>query len=288
MTEVRRRRRGELPTSGERSELDVRAETPQPGEHDPTLRPPEDMYYAMSLLESIARDAADVSVTTVYGDPHSKGRPLIVNGRAMPNTADVKAEAGTRAALSRRHETYTGNVAMVCLFFRPNKQRIDVDNMLKHVCDAANGLLWTDDSQVTSLLGVVELDAGLPRTVIATAPQRTTMLRGSDDVVLCPCGTLFSRTTSKYCSLDCPARARGFLRRPVPCEHCGDDFIRNTSTQRYCSPDCRIEGRRGRMRGRGKPFSQCSACGTRLTHKRGGRCRECWRADPAPASPLKE
>lgn len=283
-TRVRGRERGQLPQRRASSELEVIAQKPKPGEHDPTLRPPEDRYYVMSLLGQLAGDACDIAVTTIYGNPHSKRRPIIARGRAMPDAVDVKAEAGTRAVLERRHTRYTGNVALVCIFFRPNKQRIDADNMLKHVCDAANGLLWDDDSQVTTVLGIVEYDAGLPRTVVGTAPQRTSMLRGSDDVLDCGhCGSEYRRSNmNKYCSPKCSHAARGQTLKgtPVVCEYCEEDFVRTTTAQRYCSPECRIEGRRGKFRGRAKPNSRCSSCDKQLAHKRGGRCRECWRSSP--------
>lgn len=72
---------------------------------------------------------------------------------------------------------FTGNVGLVCLFFRPDRQRIDVDNLLKHVCDAANGVLWVDDTQCTAIAGVIGLDRDDPRTVIAVGVHESTMIR---------------------------------------------------------------------------------------------------------------
>lgn len=38
--------------------------------------------------------------------------------------------------------------------------------MFKHVCDAGNGILWLDDSQITAKYGGIELDRHRPRTIL--------------------------------------------------------------------------------------------------------------------------
>jgi predicted amidophosphoribosyltransferase len=50
--------------------------------------------------------------------------------------------------------------------------------------------------------------------------------------------------------------------------------------RRLCSPECRQDSLRDRRKRQAKPFSKCSDCGKELSHRRGGRCRECWRANP--------
>lgn len=117
-------------------------------------------------------------VITIPGDPHPKGRPRFGRGRAFTRQRDLDAEADMaahlRAALPGPLE---GNIAVACCFFRRTRHRVDADNLVKHVCDAANGVLWQDDSQVTAEVGVVELDRANPRTVILLSRHHSTMER---------------------------------------------------------------------------------------------------------------
>lgn len=76
--------------------------------------------------------------------------------------------------LGQKYES--GSVAIVAIFYRPNRQRIDADNLMKLVMDAATGAgVWTDDSQVTALASYVELDHQRPRTVVAWGPTSSTI-----------------------------------------------------------------------------------------------------------------
>lgn len=71
-----------------------------------------------------------------------------------------------------------GNLGMAVVFYRPNRQRIDGDNMLKLVCDAGNlAGAWVDDSQVTTKLARIELDKAHPRTEIAIGPLASSLTR---------------------------------------------------------------------------------------------------------------
>jgi Holliday junction resolvase RusA-like endonuclease len=232
----------------------------------------------------------DARSRVIFGAPWSKSRPKFSRrgGRAYTPQADVDAEARTRQLLQALFPEgpLTGNVSLACLFYRPNRQRIDVDNMLKHICDAATGVVWDDDSQCTGLVGVCELDPVTPRTVVAILPHASSMTRGTDATVPCPqCGaaiSLVGRTKPrKYCSTECRKRARGtWIGDPVPCPNCGEPFRRKTTEQRYCTAVCARAAVKGRPRPARQKVTRCASCGKRLTHTRGGRCRECWRDDP--------
>lgn len=246
---------------------------------------------AAELLGLIGAETYRFSGVVMPGAPYSKSRPRFMrNGRVYVKQADREAEVLTATHLRGLLKTpATGNVALVCIFYRPNKQRIDVDNMLKHVCDAANGILWIDDSQCTALLGIAELDEKNPRTVVALAPHVSTLTRGSDAVKSCElCGTTFNTIgvskRRRFCSRKCArlAASGSWLEELVACAQCGKEFRRRTKAQKMCSPACRSDSVRGRNRSRGKPKSICPECGKTLTHNRGGRCRECWRANPNP------
>jgi Holliday junction resolvase RusA-like endonuclease len=229
----------------------------------------------------------DLCFTTVPGAPWSKSRPRFGKGRTFTKKEDIDAEERTRSYLERAVRTpFTGNVGIGCLFFRPNRQRIDTDNLLKHVCDAAQGVLWVDDYQCTAVMGVLELDVDNPRTVIVVGSHITTMTRGTDAFIPCVvcetpiylenCGGKIPKT----CSVECRAKLTGgpgSLRQLVPCLHCGEEFKRINQYQKLCSPACRLAYLHGKRKGVAGPFSCCMDCGKQLTHRRGGRCRDCWK-----------
>lgn len=249
----------------------------------------DDIERAIALLQAVAGDLTDVHYTVMNWEPASKARPRFgKGGRTYTPAESRKAEARTAAWLRNVFdEPMPGNVAMACIFYRPNRQRIDVDNMLKHVCDAANEIIWHDDSQCTSVTGVVELDIERPRTLLVVAPHLTTMTRGADATYPCAqCSrpiALEGRSHPKTCSRDCAARLRGYepLDEPIPCAECGELFRRTTRAQRLCSPACRADRVRGANKERARPTSTCLDCGKQLAHHRGGRCRDCWRASVA-------
>lgn len=253
-----------------------------------------DVDRAMQMLRGMgvmpATDRVDVMV--VEGAPWSKSRPRFSRAGHAYQPRDDRAQAEALAWRMRGFlaERFPANVAVACIFFRPNRQRIDADNMLKHVLDSATGVAWEDDSQVTAVLGVIELDAERPRTVIAFGEHESTMTRGTASNLTCEgCGVSYPRKSSgpqtRYCSPDCSNRGRGMpgIADEVPCAECGKPFKRRTSSQKYCSAPCRDVAQRGRRKSRSRSLSDCTSCGKRLTHNRGGRCRECWRKDPRGA-----
>lgn len=244
-----------------------------------------DFDLACEIYERIASGGTDefLIFTTILGAPASKARHRFRrNGFAYVDPIDRRAEEHTATELAKCvPEPFTGNVALGCVFFRPDRQRIDTDNMLKHICDAANGILWVDDSQVTAVFGITEYDPENPRTLVVIGRHVSTMTRGTDVYLTCKvCGAEFQSTTGrKTCSKVCSHAARG--SRPldllIPCPTCGVDFRRTTKTQRFCSRECAVSSFRSKRRAQGKPRSCCLDCGVELTHTRGGRCRDCWR-----------
>ena len=254
--------------------------------------PPSDFSRALAMCSTLSAQTEDMTFVVLPGDPYSKSRPRFSrNGQTYVKKEDRQREEETALRLRQLFRTpKTGNVALGCIFFRSNRQRIDADNMLKHVCDAANGIVYHDDSQVTAVLGIVELDADSPRTVVMIANHVTTMSRGTDATIPCPqCEkpmTLIGRKKQpEFCGRACRNKANGRdLSTPIPCAHCQQPFKRTTQAQRMCSPECRADNLRGQRKAKAKPRSACEECGKTLAHTRGGRCRECWRLDPRKPS----
>ena len=247
-----------------------------------------DVDRALDIYRFIAAggDQERLCVVTIPGAPPSKARHRHGRGRTFKTAKDIANEQHTARHLSAVvREPFPGNVAIGCIFYRPNRQRIDVDNMLKHVCDAAKGILWDDDSQATAVFGVVELDADNPRTIVVIGHHTSTLERGSDAVYPCSiCGEPIPRVgrnkLRKTCSRACTAKSKGHdtLEEQVPCAHCEQPFKRTTKYQTMCSPECRAASFSGKRRAQKKVVT-CIDCGKQLTHTReGSRCRPCWKA----------
>ena len=114
--------------------------------------------------------------------PIAKERPRL-GARGRTYTPERTRDAEEHLAWAFKLATngrpaLAGNLGMVAVFFRPDKRRIDGDNMLKLVCDAGNlARAWGDDSQVTTKLARIELDKTHPRTEIAIGPMTSTLTR---------------------------------------------------------------------------------------------------------------
>jgi Holliday junction resolvase RusA-like endonuclease len=130
-----------------------------------------DQERARRLAAVIAPGVRDFKVLVLPGDPAAKARPRFTKeGRTYKTDADSAAEARTGWKLRQAfRQPWTGNLAVAAVFFRPDRQRIDTDNLIKHICDAGNGIGWIDDAQITAAYGVVELDVEHPRTVLVVA-----------------------------------------------------------------------------------------------------------------------
>lgn len=238
---------------------------------------------ACALLRAVDIEPTTMQMLVVDGTPPSKARPR-VTGKGhvyVPEPQRVAEEAMKWHLRTEFRTPYTGNVALVARFFRPTMQRIDVDNLMKHLLDCANGIVVEDDSQITTLFGTVDLDRERPRTVIVVAPyENTAFVRGSVELTCAGCGKTFSRRRSDnltqrstagfavYCSPTCrPPRNKA----TVSCASCGREFERRLAAQRFCSPTCRNQARTIHA------ATYCRSCGRKTSKPGYGLCRDCWR-----------
>lgn len=73
-----------------------------------------------------------------------------------------------------------GNLALVAIFYRPDRRWMDGDNLQKLLLDAGTRAnLWHDDCQVTAGAFVIELDKLRPRTVVLLGPHNSTLDRSN-------------------------------------------------------------------------------------------------------------
>jgi Holliday junction resolvase RusA-like endonuclease len=250
-----------------------------------------DREWASALCSLFSRGGNDESMRylVVDGEPWSKSRPRFTKRGATYQPRD-DSEAEQRLAWRMKASSavaFPGNVMLACRFYRGNEQRIDADNLVKHVCDSANGVWWADDSQVTLVIGEVQYDPARPRTIIMAASHVSTMLRGDDRQEPCArCGKSFipaygRKGSQRFCSATCGCAARRVVLERRACPQCNESFEPKDRRQVYCSVACGAQAR-----GTRQPGSNCTECGKELAHRRGGRCRDCWRANPG-TSPRK-
>lgn len=174
----------------------------------------------------LAAGALDHTIRSfrVEGNPVAKARAK--QGRRGFYTPQSTSTAEDEIAWflrSARPEPFAGNVAVAAVFYRSDRHTIDVDNLLKTVLDGItkSRVVWEDDSQVTAIAGVIELDPAWPRTVVAIAPHASTLTRGTDSFShTCEtCGKAYrphgANKASRYCSRKCRPR------RVIVCIDCG-------------------------------------------------------------------
>jgi len=69
-------------------------------------------------------------------------------------------------ALEQVKRPVEGDIRVEVSFFRGSAQRVDLDNLVKLVWDAFNGVVWVDDHQVVELNGSKAIDREYPRTEV--------------------------------------------------------------------------------------------------------------------------
>lgn len=195
-----------------------------------------------------------------------------------------------RSAMGGR--VLTGNVAVVAVFYRSDRQRIDADNLMKLALDAGTlAGVWDDDCQVTAQASFVELDREHPRTEIAIAVTGGSLDRERMVNITCVgCGALFqrdqfllgSRNPPRYCSRKCKGAA---LKTSAACARCSREFIRKQSGQRYCSRSCAVaEPSRRLPAGYQRQPPLCTKCGGRVSRREYLFCQGCRRKGRKPGS----
>jgi Holliday junction resolvase RusA-like endonuclease len=246
--------------------------------------PGSDIDRAMDMFGFLSPGSDFLRVIIVDGIPKSKARPRFRrDGKVYASDEQVAAERALGWRLKEEFpEPLEGNLAVGCIFYRPTNHRVDVDNMLKHVMDSANKIVWRDDSQVTAQLGIVELDKTRPRTVIVIGSHVSTMVRtggvSKKEAVCAQCGVSFTsrQHRPKFCSRRCAALNRETLADEVPCAWCRTPFRRPTAAARFCSDECRIASLTTSNR-KGRTPAFCSSCGKKLSKPGYKLCRDCWR-----------
>lgn len=117
---------------------------------------------------------------TIPWQPWSKRRPKVSKpvrgkkGRTHQDPEDAEAERKTREffaqdAIECGMVLMRDNVVVRLKFYRATAQTVDLDNLIKHFLDSANGMIWVDDVLVTRIVAELHLDRENPRTVFQIA-----------------------------------------------------------------------------------------------------------------------
>lgn len=112
----------------------------------------------------------DDLILRIDGDPVIQERPRKARHSHFYDPSARKKQVLGLAMLAARTQlkrpVCTGPIAIGALFYTSGK-RGDLDNMIKALLDAGNGILWDDDKQVISIEAHVYRDAESPRTELS-------------------------------------------------------------------------------------------------------------------------
>lgn len=128
----------------------------------------------MSDLDALmAHRAAFPGVTTlavtIPNETPPKRRARHSEGRTYSLDTKVEGATGWRMRAAFGRPPLTGPLALTVFCYRRTNQPCDIDNLVKHVMDAGNKVLWDDDRQVVGLLARKYLAHPHPRTVVVVS-----------------------------------------------------------------------------------------------------------------------
>lgn len=231
----------------------------------------------------------DLVLSLVYdGEPISKQRVRFGAGGTVYTPAKTRHYEKTigwelRAKLQGIEPDSESKFALRCIFYRSNRQRIDCDNLIKAISDAATGVVWQDDNQVLEVIGRLFLKDETPRVEVAiyripdTTPAKNCL----------HCGKRFNTppsVDSNHCSMECRNNA---THVKVTCKECSKEFeiVQSLAKKRagFCSRDCSVIYHGRQKRRKGSDLWICQDCGGSVSRKEYVRCRSCsmkHRSDP--------
>jgi len=269
----------------------------------PLLERPADVSLGLEKLRSLIGHDVDPDQMwslVVEGAPISKSRARYARktGHTYTPAKTVAAEKVVQERFEQtlRGVSLAGCVAIVAIFYRPNFQRIDADNLMKLVMDAAtHAKVWSDDCYVTAQAAFMELDRERPRTVIAFCQTESTLDRAR--LFSCQvCAKDFRRSglatvqnPPRTCSVECRRVLYNRDLKPAVCPRCDTEFKREIAAQRYCSDECKSAPRRVRPKASDlRPAAKCDMCDGPVSRREYTRCSNCRPKGRPIGSPNKQ
>ena len=101
----------------------------------------------------------------VEGQPLPKARARVTGRGAYTPERNLKNELMLEWHMKTRvPNPVRGDLIVDVDFFRSDQRQCDLDNLVKQIFDAANGVVWNDDSQIICLYAQKLFDKSRPRT----------------------------------------------------------------------------------------------------------------------------
>jgi Holliday junction resolvase RusA-like endonuclease len=207
---------------------------------------------AVFQLQREMANVETIAQFTIMGEPVSKARARFTRGGgtytpAKTRTAEEAVAWHFRSAAPGHQADAESTYGLFAIFFAGTRQRRDVDNMIKLVCDGLNKVAWADDVQVVEVSGRRGLDAKEnARTEVWV--YRIGRVPDKPSAACVRCGTRFRTydswstkpTGKKYCTPEC-FQASVSERRVSNCANCGNAISNRCSHKRkYCSEVCEL------------------------------------------------
>lgn len=107
---------------------------------------------------------------TIPGQPvpwQRPGKGLHGHRYTQPQSRQYQETIRAAARNAGVREPTEEPVWLALAFYRASAQRCDLDNLVKQVKDALNGIAWDDDSQVHALTASKHVDPKRPRCEVA-------------------------------------------------------------------------------------------------------------------------
>ncbi len=193
-------------------------------------------------------------------------------------TEDYETHLGWLLRRARVHRNDVDDLGVRAIFYVKGRQRRDLDNLLKALLDAANGIVWRDDQQVVQIVSDLARNSDRPRIeLVVYVVQHRARTCDTCDTVLTPTQVTHDQT---FCSKGCydTSQRQG---RNRSCSACGMTVhrrnIKALAKEVFCSPECRTARRNNcRMcgeRAEGPPASGSAFCSP--------ACSEAWHRQKA-------
>jgi len=219
----------------------------------------------------------------IEGEPLSAERVKFSKGSAyLPEkTRDYEDLIAWTVKGNYRGETTSSEIfGLRAIFCRSNRQRVDIDNLLKALMDGItkSKVIWEDDSQLREISSSIFIADDKPRVEFIVYrckdynPRATCLNCGKELLNSYP-----SKQT-KYCSRVCWSVSRKRVARV--CEYCGETFIIAESKakghpNRFCSRECLLKFLAEMRKKEGSDKWRCETCGAPVSRKEYKRCFSC-------------
>ena len=174
------------------------------------------------------------------------------------------------------HERY----GVRAIFCRSNRQRIDVDNLLKSILDACTWAhVWCDDSQVREISATLLTAQPSPRVEFIVYrfcdPSPVALCKG--------CRTPLHQGKGRgrvYCSKVCADKSKRATLHCVTCKRLFDlpqslAVMPSGKPRRFCSRPCSRAFYSAERRQNGSDKWRCKHCGGRVSRKEYTQCKAC-------------